>query len=88
MVLDTITNNLRSLSSKYPTEFNKIIDCFSSDYKLNESNIKILWKAYNVGHNAHKGQKRSSGGQYFDHCIEVSKQLINWNMDIRSNNFI
>jgi len=84
MVLDTITNNLRSLSSKYPTEFNKIIDCFSSDYKLNESNIKILWKAYNVGHNAHKGQKRSSGGQYFDHCIEVSKQLINWNMDINT----
>ena len=29
-----------------------------------------------------KGQKRKSGVPYYEHCIEVCIQLINWNMDL------
>ena len=40
--------------------------------------------AFKLGDEAHKNQKRSSGERYFDHCIEVCLQLIDWNMDINT----
>jgi len=84
MVVNTFKKVLSSLYDSTPTKFNKIINEFPESYNLKEDDIKFLFKAYNFGDKAHKGQKRVSGGNYFNHCIEVCIQLINWNMDINT----
>jgi GTP pyrophosphokinase len=83
MVLDSLKKYLPNYNSKYPIGFQRILEAFSeNDYTLNDSNITLLWSAYQFGDDAHKGQKRKSGVPYFEHCIEVCIQLISWHMDI------
>ena len=82
MVLDTIKKIIPNYKKKYPTKFQNILKCFNSDYIITDNDIELLWKAYLFGDEAHKGQKRKSGVPYFNHCIEVSKQLVIWNMDL------
>ena len=82
MVLETIKNLIPNYKNKYPKKFQNILECFEDDFILNPQDIELLWKAYQFGDDAHIGQKRKSGVPYFDHCIEVSKQLIKWNMDL------
>ena len=84
MVVNTFKKVLSNLYDSTPAEFNKIIDKFPNQYNLTENDIKILFKAYKFGEDAHKGQKRSSGSAYFEHCIEVCLQLIEWNMDVNT----
>ena len=38
-------------------------------------NSEIIRKAYEFSKNAHKGQKRLSGEDYFTHCVETAKIL-------------
>ena len=82
MVLDVLKKYLPNYSNQFPKGFKKILESFSDDYKLNEKDIDFIWKAYQFGEEAHRGQKRKSGVPYYEHCIEVCIQLINWNMDI------
>ena len=84
MVINTIKEHLLSFDPKYPKEFQKILNNFPEDYILNDNQEKILFTAYKIGAEAHKGQKRESGAKYFDHCIAVCNQLISWNMDINT----
>ena len=84
MVINTIKNRLLSSDSKYPREFQKILNQFSNDFILDVKDEEKLFNAYTLGLEAHKGQKRKSGGKYFDHCIEVCIQLISWNMDLNT----
>ena len=84
MVINTIKEHLLSFDSKYPKEFKKILNNFPEDYSLNDDQEKILFSAYQIGLDAHKGQKRQSGAKYFDHCIAVCNQLISWNMDLNT----
>ena len=85
MVLNTITKTLFSSDSKYPKEFQNIIAHFTSDYNLKNKEEELIWKAYLVGEKAHEGQTRVSGEKYFDHCIEVCKQLIDWKHEMQNN---
>tara|TARA_Y100000994_G_scaffold211476_1_gene185817 strand:+ start:1963 stop:4173 length:2211 start_codon:yes stop_codon:yes gene_type:complete len=82
MVLDNLRNFFPNYRSKYPKGFQSILEAFSEEYELNQSDIDLLWSAYKFGEEAHKGQKRKSGVPYFDHCIQVCIQLISWHMDI------
>ena len=84
MVVNTIKKILPNFSGSYSKEFDNILKRFPPSYKLNNEDIKKLHHAYVYGENAHKNQKRSSGDRYFNHCIEVSMQLIDWDMDINT----
>ena len=82
MVLDILKKYLPNYPNKYPKGFQKILESFTSEYKLNDKDVEFIWKAYQFGDNAHKGQKRKSGAPYYEHCVEVCVQLISWNMDL------
>ena len=82
MVLDSLKKYIPNYNSKYPKNFQRILEAFSEEYQLNDKDIDILWSAYQFGEKAHSGQKRKSGVPYFEHCIEVCIQLIHWHMDI------
>ena len=82
MVLESLKKYIPNYSSKYPKNFQRILEAFSEEYQLNDLDIDLLWSAYQFGEEAHLGQKRKSGAPYFEHCIEVCIQLIHWHMDI------
>ena len=82
MIIESLKNILPFSNSKIDSNFKKILKKFPEQYILKENDIELLFKAYNLGLTAHKGQKRKSGEEYFTHCISVSKQLIDWNMDL------
>ena len=84
MVVNTLMKILSSYGDSNSKRFNKIINKFPPEYKLEETDFLKLKKAFDLGDEAHKNQKRSSGEKYFDHCIEVCLQLIEWNMDINT----
>ena len=84
MVVNTIKKMLPKLSGSYPREFSNILKKIPNNYKFNQNDLDMLYKAYTFGDKAHKGQKRSSGEKYFIHCIEVSLKLIEWDMDINT----
>ncbi len=84
MVVNTIKQILPNFSGSYPKEFNNILNRFPPEYKFEKDDIENLFRAYEFGKKAHHGQKRSSGQKYFNHCIEVSLQLIDWDMDINT----
>ena len=82
MVLRTLKKLLpHSIEKKY-SSYSDILDVFPNEYKLTDDDINLLFKAFKLGIDAHGDQKRKSGEEYFTHCIEVSKQLIRWNMDL------
>ena len=82
MIIDSLKNILPFTNSKIDSDFKKIIKKFPEKYILKEDDLSLLFKSYNIGLIAHEGQKRKSGEKYFVHCIEVCKQLIDWNMDL------
>ena len=82
MVLNRIKNINPLGKGKYPRGFNQIINSFT-ELNLSENNISQIWKAYQLGSELHEGQLRRSGEPYFNHCIDVSKILINWNVSVR-----
>ena len=82
MIIDSLKNILPFTNSKVDSDFKKIIKKFPEKYILKEDDLSLLFKSYNIGLTAHEGQKRKSGEKYFVHCIEVCKQLIDWNMDL------
>ena len=84
MVVNTLMKILSSYGDSNSKRFNKIINKFPSEYKLEETDFLKLKKAFDLGDEAHKNQKRISGEKYFEHCIEVCLQLIEWNMDINT----
>ena len=82
MVFKTLKNILPfPIGEKY-SNFNEILDVFPDEYSLSDEDMNLLFKAFKLGTKAHGNQKRKSGEAYFIHCIEVSKQLIRWNMDL------
>ena len=82
MIIDSLKNILPFTDSKIDSDFKKILKKFPEQYILKSKDIELLYNAYTLGLEAHKGQKRKSGEDYFTHCISVSKQLIDWNMDL------
>ena len=82
MVIKTLKSILPSYSGSKHADFKKILSTFPKEYILTDEDVSLLFKAYEIGLKAHGNQKRKSGEKYFNHCIEVSKQLILWNMDL------
>ena len=82
MVINKLNSYLTGQSKKFPSDFNKIIKEINFDLNNKDSQIELLWKAYNIGINAHKDQLRKSGKPYFSHCIEVACTLAKWRMDL------
>ncbi len=71
------------LVGEFPKPFQELLDKVTSNEPLTEDDLKKeLWRAYEFGFRHHEGQKRRSGGSYFEnHCVEVAKILAEWNMD-------
>ena len=82
MVIKTLNKFLTGNSNKFPPEFNKILNEINFNSNNQEAQIELLWKAYNIGVDAHKNQLRKSGKPYFSHCVEVAYILAKWRMDI------
>ena len=53
----------------------------NSDYKQNYKNIKIAW---DFAQNAHNGQFRASGENYFTHPVSVAQILSDLNLDLNT----
>ncbi len=84
MVLNTLKKILPGFEKGYPKEFISIIENL---FEVNESNqeiVDLIWRAYQFGENAHKGQLRRSGKPYFIHCSAVAVKLSEWHMDINT----
>jgi GTP diphosphokinase / guanosine-3',5'-bis(diphosphate) 3'-diphosphatase len=47
-----------------------------------KANLKLIEKAYNLAKEAHKGQKRESGLDYFEHPVGVAKILLDFRPDV------
>ena len=78
-----ITKFAPFLVGEFPKPFQELLDKVTSNEPLTEDDLKKeLWGAYEFGFRHHEGQKRRSGGSYFEnHCVEVAKILAEWNMD-------
>tara|TARA_Y100001001_G_scaffold32415_1_gene26913 strand:+ start:2822 stop:5011 length:2190 start_codon:yes stop_codon:yes gene_type:complete len=78
-----ITKFAPFLVGEFPKPFQELLDKVTSNEPLTEDDLKKeLWSAYEFGFRHHEGQKRRSGGSYFEnHCVEVAKILAEWNMD-------
>ena len=53
----------------------------NSDYKKNCKKINVAW---NFAQNAHKGQLRGTGENYFTHPVSVAQILSNLNLDLNT----
>ena len=51
---------------------------------LPDGNFELLEKAYEFSKNAHAGQKRVSGEEYFTHCVAVASILTELKLDIET----
>ena len=71
------------LVGEFPKPFQELINKVTLPEQLTTDDLKKeLWQAYEFGARHHEGQKRRSGGSYFEnHCVEVAKTLAGWNMD-------
>jgi len=67
-------------SRNTPKEFRQILAVFG-DNPPSEKDKEKLWQAFQFGKQAHAGQLRHSGEEYFNHCIEVAKILVEMKMD-------
>ena len=47
-----------------------------------EADLSVLKKAYEFASNAHRGQVRASGSDFFSHCEEVARILANIKLDV------
>ena len=78
-----LTKFVPFLVGEFPKPFQELLDKVTLNEPLTEDDLKKeLWGAYEFGFRHHEGQKRRSGGPYFEnHCVEVAKILAEWNMD-------
>ena len=60
----------------------KLIKNLKESY--NPNNFKIIKKAWDFAENAHQGQKRTSGENYFTHPIAVATILSELNLDVNT----
>ncbi|MCC6905996.1 MAG: bifunctional (p)ppGpp synthetase/guanosine-3',5'-bis(diphosphate) 3'-pyrophosphohydrolase, partial [Anaerolineae bacterium] len=60
--------------------FEELIRPLASQLAAHE--MALLQKAYDFAREAHKGQKRKSGEDFFVHCIEVARILVDLRMDV------
>ena len=59
------------------TEISNLIKAY-----LPDADFSILEKAYAFAEEAHRGQKRASGTDFFSHCVEVAKILASIKLDV------
>lgn len=64
----------------YPKDFQVLLDHLKRT-GLNEKEVDYLWRAYQFGREAHKGQMRRSGEPYFTHPVEVATILAEMKLD-------
>ena len=82
MVIEKLNRYFSEKTKKFPSDFSKIIKDINFDSNSKDAQLELIWKAYNIGVNAHKNQLRKSGKPYFSHCVEVAHTLAKWNMDL------
>jgi Guanosine polyphosphate pyrophosphohydrolases/synthetases len=70
-MLDKFKNIISDDGSKYPKDFQIIINNLYYNAEPDNKIIKFVWNAYNYSKNAHTGQLRKSGEPYFSHCSAV-----------------
>ncbi len=80
MVLNTLKQIIPASKDRLPRAFRNILARFKNR-DMNDEGIQMLWRAYQFGEKAHKGQYRRSGEPYFIHCTEVAATLAEWNCD-------
>ena len=49
---------------------------------LPDADLSVMERAYSFAEEAHKGQKRASGTDFFSHCVEVAKILATIKLDV------
>jgi len=78
-----LTKFVPFLVGEFPKPFMELLEKVATNEQLTEDELKKdLWQAYEYGARHHEGQKRRSGGPYFEkHCVKVAKILAEWNMD-------
>ena len=83
MVLNRIKNFVSVHSDYKEKKFHTILENLSleKDNPAHNDDTILIKKAFDIGYEAHKGQLRKSGEEYFSHCVEVALQLSEWNMD-------
>ena len=77
-ILDRILN---SEGTKYPNDFQNIIDLMGGSSSIGPTGEDFVWRAYNFGKKAHQGQLRKSGEPYFTHYVEVATILAEMRLD-------
>ena len=78
----TILNKLLNTEgSKYPKDFQNLIDLMGGGQALGANGEDFVWRAYQFGKKAHQGQLRKSGEPYFTHCVEVAGILADMKLD-------
>ncbi|MAV64477.1 MAG: (p)ppGpp synthetase [Candidatus Marinimicrobia bacterium] len=80
MITDLL-KKIRSNKSDYPQGFSAIINNLE-ERDRNESNVSLIWKAYQLSAKIHADQKRTSGEPYFTHCESVAIILSKWKIDV------
>ncbi len=77
-----LTRFVPHLTGEYPKQFQSLFKLVTIPNGMDREAIrKQLWLAYEFGNTHHEGQKRLSGGPYFNHCLAVAKILAKWRMD-------
>jgi GTP pyrophosphokinase len=84
MILNTLKKILPGFEKGYPKDFITILENLYQNSEPNQDTVDLLWKAYQFGENAHKGQLRRSGKPYFIHCSAVGVKLAEWRMDVNT----
>ena len=64
---------------KYPKDFQAMLSLLPQ--KISAEDEVFMWRAYEFGKEAHKGQMRKSGEPYFTHCVEVATILADMRLD-------
>ena len=61
MLIKTLKNILPSYNGKQHSDFQKLIKAFPEDYSIDNNDLDLLFKAFQIGLEAHKDQQRNSG---------------------------
>ena len=59
MIIDSLKNILPFTDSKIDSDFKNILKKFPEQYILKSKDIELLYNAYTLGLEAHKGQKEN-----------------------------
>ena len=81
MAANLLNRLLPSDESKYPVDFQNMIDLMGGVDIIGSAAEEALYHAYTFGKKAHSGQLRKSGEPYFTHCVEVATILAEMKLD-------